>query len=138
MRARPRRRALGLRGRIVGLVLVTTVATLGVAAIALLGPLESSLRHAAQTTLNNDIRKDLGRKPTQKFAELDLNDIPYAAFPANGCGPTSRSQICAAKRAKSALDLRVSTLQKQIGGTVYLLGYPDRLGKGALIAPLDT
>ena len=35
MRARPRRGALGLRGRIVGVVLVTTVATLLVAAIAL-------------------------------------------------------------------------------------------------------
>ena len=44
--ARPRRGALGLRGRIVGAVLVTTVATLGVAALALLGPLETQLRTA--------------------------------------------------------------------------------------------
>ena len=42
MRARPRRGALGLRGRIVGAVLVTTVATLGVAAVALFGPLQKS------------------------------------------------------------------------------------------------
>ena len=56
MRARPRLRAPGLRGRIVGLVLFTTVATLAVAAAALLGPLESSLRHAAQKTLEQELR----------------------------------------------------------------------------------
>jgi signal transduction histidine kinase len=54
--ARPRLRAPGLRGRIVGLVLFTTVATLAVAAAALLGPLESSLRHAAQKTLEQELR----------------------------------------------------------------------------------
>ena len=36
--------ALGLRGRIVGALLVTTVATLAVAALALLSPLERQLR----------------------------------------------------------------------------------------------
>jgi len=50
--------AFGLRGRIVGVVLVTAVATLAVAALALLGPLEQSLRNAEKTTL----RVDLSRK----------------------------------------------------------------------------
>ena len=54
---RPRRGALGLRGRIVGAVLVTTVATLGVAALALLGPLEHSLRQEARKTLQQDLRR---------------------------------------------------------------------------------
>ena len=44
MAPRPPRFALGLRGRIVGAVLVTAVVTLGVAAVALLGPLESVLK----------------------------------------------------------------------------------------------
>lgn len=48
---------LGLRGRIVGAVLVTTVATLGVAAWALLGPLETQLRKAELTTLVRDARE---------------------------------------------------------------------------------
>ena len=48
MRARPGLPALGLRSRIVGAVLGTAVATLIVAAIALLGPLENSLRNAAK------------------------------------------------------------------------------------------
>ena len=56
MRARLRaRRALGLRGRIVGAVLVTAVATLIVAAMALLGPLENSLRNAALKTLQQQV-----------------------------------------------------------------------------------
>jgi signal transduction histidine kinase len=50
--------AFGLRGRIVGVVLITAVATLAVAALALLGPLEQSLRNAEKTTL----RVDLSRK----------------------------------------------------------------------------
>ncbi|MFZ0089693.1 MAG: hypothetical protein WAL63_09320, partial [Solirubrobacteraceae bacterium] len=48
--------AFGLRGRIVGVVLFTAVATLAVAALALLGPLEQSLRNSEKTTL----RKGLG------------------------------------------------------------------------------
>ena len=49
--------AFGLRGRIVGVVLVTAVATLAVAALALLGPLEQSLRNAEKTTLRTDLRR---------------------------------------------------------------------------------
>ena len=70
-RARPRRGALGLRGRIVGAVLVTTVATLAVAAVALLGPLEQSLRKSALTTLEHD----LPNHPTQDFENLDLQAL---------------------------------------------------------------
>jgi signal transduction histidine kinase len=55
MRPRRSRRALGLRGRILGAVLVTTVATLGVAALALLGPLEQSLRTAELNTLRSEV-----------------------------------------------------------------------------------
>ena len=55
MRVRPSRRALGLRGRILGAVLFTAVATLAVAALTLLGPLEQSLRHAELNTLRNEV-----------------------------------------------------------------------------------
>jgi signal transduction histidine kinase len=47
--------AFGLRGRIVGVVLITAVATLAVAALALLGPLEHSLRNAEKATLKTDL-----------------------------------------------------------------------------------
>ena len=55
MRVRPSRRALGLRGRILGAVLFTAVATLAVAALTLLGPLEQSLRHAELNTLRSEV-----------------------------------------------------------------------------------
>ena len=71
IRARPRRGALGLRGRIVGAVVVTTVATLAVAAIALLGPLENSLRHAALTTLQRDVKGQ-----AVGFKDLDARSPP--------------------------------------------------------------
>jgi signal transduction histidine kinase len=60
-----RERPFGLRGRIVGVVLVTAVATLVVAAVALLGPLEQSLRNAEQKTLV----ENLGR-PSKLLAPL--------------------------------------------------------------------
>ena len=50
------RGALGLRGRIIAVVLLTAVATLAVAAVALLGPLEHSLRTAEQKTLAKALR----------------------------------------------------------------------------------
>jgi len=56
-RARSRRGAFGLQGRIVGAVLITTVATLAVAALALLGPLEQSLRNAERNTLESELGK---------------------------------------------------------------------------------
>jgi signal transduction histidine kinase len=49
--------AFGLRGRIVGVVLITAVATLAVAALTLLGPLENSLRNAEKTTLKTDLSR---------------------------------------------------------------------------------
>ncbi len=143
MFSRPRRGALGLRGRIVATVLITTVATLGVAAVALLGPLEHSLRKAAQSTLT----KDLGRNPTQKFANLDLSDIAFAGFDpsAKGAPRTLHSLDPATWRslrqvasdgaeAKRQLEQRIASLATQIGGTVYVLGYPSVNGTPSLIA----
>jgi signal transduction histidine kinase len=57
MPALPGRGAFGLRGRIVGVVLITAIATLAVAALTLLGPLEQSLRNAEQTTLKKNLRR---------------------------------------------------------------------------------
>jgi signal transduction histidine kinase len=68
---RPSRGALGLRGRIVGTVLVTTVATLAVAAVALLGPLETSLRNAESKTLSHQ----LGRTTIRSLEKLPLDRV---------------------------------------------------------------
>ena len=96
-----RRRALGLRGRIVGALLVTTVATLAVAAVALLGPLEQSLRSAAKATLHNELRH-----ATDRFSALELADVP-----------TSPAE---ALRLRAAQD----SLGQRVGATVQVLGNP--------------
>jgi len=67
MPPRSRRFVLGLRGRIVGALLVTTVATLGIAAVALLGPLEQQLRNSALATLQREVSQ-----ATAGFQKLNL------------------------------------------------------------------
>ena len=68
----PGHAAFGLRGRIVGVVLVTAVATLAVAALALLGPLEQSLRNAEKTTLRTDLSR---RGALASFVGLSLDHV---------------------------------------------------------------
>ena len=106
---RPRRGALGLRGRIVGLVLVTTVATLAVAAVTLLGPLESKLRHSALSTLEREI----GRYPatTLGFPGLKLTNLRNPAV-------------------QGALAQAESQLASRSSAVVTVLGYPDSSGHG--------
>jgi signal transduction histidine kinase len=67
---RSRRGVLGLRGRIVGALLVTTVATLGVAALALLGPLEHQLRQAELNTLIKSVKNE-----EKGFTKLQPGDL---------------------------------------------------------------
>src|SRR5262245_38816890 len=76
MRARSRG-ALGLRGRIIGAVLVTSVATLVIAAVALLGPLEHSLRNAEKETLKQEL---VGQRGTGQFTTrgLDPGKVIYS------------------------------------------------------------
>jgi signal transduction histidine kinase len=105
MLARPRTGALGLRGRIVGLVLFTTVATLVVAALTLLGPLESRLRNSALTTL----RHELPLGSATSFANI------LATNPGGGL----------------ALSGQLQQLATRTGATrVAVLGYPDASGQG--------
>jgi signal transduction histidine kinase len=65
------RGALGLRGRIAGAVFLSAVVTLAVAAVALLGPLEHSLRNAEIKSLH----KSLGKHPARTFERLPLCTI---------------------------------------------------------------
>jgi signal transduction histidine kinase len=73
VRLRPSRRALGLRGRILGAVLFTAVATLAVAALTLLGPLEQSLKRAELNTL----RGEVGRTKTTNPASFARTVKPF-------------------------------------------------------------
>ena len=72
--------ALGLRGRIIGAVLIASVATLIVAALALLGPLEASLRNAEKTTLKQEFAGTRGTAVFESHAN-DPGEVSYALTP---------------------------------------------------------
>jgi signal transduction histidine kinase len=108
-RALPWSGALGLRGRIVGAVLVATVVTLVVAAVALLGPLEQSLKNAAMKTLRTDLRHS---NPAGTFARIHL--VP--------------GQI------EDELGDQLRQLAFHVGATATVYGYPDPTGGGVPIA----
>ncbi|MGA8719511.1 MAG: hypothetical protein WB557_16005, partial [Solirubrobacteraceae bacterium] len=151
-RARSRRGAFGLQGRIIGAVLVTSLATLAVATVALLGPLENSLRNADKKTLESEIE---GTKPdiaktTGPFQSLRLDLLTDAAVPVTSPGPGTGSPSGGAglgpnpKRAiaeEQSLAAEGRTVRDQVvaevralsfttgGSEVALLGYPDAAGK---------
>ena len=111
MRGRPLIGALGLRGKIVGAVLVTTVATLAIAALALLGPLEQSLRNVELNTLV----RSLGKHPTAPFARI----LTKAA------GPTATQELFRQQQ----------QLANNVAGTAYVLGSPGGNGFGEPLVP---
>ena len=98
MRVRPSRRALGLRGRILGAVLFTAVATLAVAALTLLGPLEQSLRHAELNTLRSEVGSTKRTNATS-FAEDD-QAVPGAESGHRSPRPTSARRQVGNRRAR--------------------------------------
>jgi signal transduction histidine kinase len=126
-RGRPRRGALGLRGRIVGAVLVTAVATLAVAAVALLGPLEQSLRSAAKKTLVHDVKL---AGATSAFRRIDLTYVAeYPPDPNARAGHIERGQV----------QQQEQTLARRIGASVTLLGFPDATSHGRpVLTPRDV
>ena len=124
MRARPRRGALGLRGRIIGLVLFTTAATLAVAALTLLGPLESKLRNSALTTLGKDVRTSSINN--SNLDRLDLSHVlDYNA--GNPYYQQGAAQV-------GALRGELVKLGSRLGATVALLGAPGPDGQATLFA----
>jgi signal transduction histidine kinase len=99
--------AFGLRGRIVGVVLVTAVATLAVAAIALLGPLEQSLRNAEKTTLKSDLRR---KSALNVFVNAPLDHVAAK-------GPAHDHLLTAQNNLAKRLDARFVDLLRPPGAT---------------------
>jgi signal transduction histidine kinase len=93
VRARPGRGAFGLRGRIV-------------AALALLGPLEQSLRDAEQTTLRHDLRGS-----AKRFSQLPL------------------SQFLSSPAAQQTVAARQQQLAVRVGAVVNVLYAPRVTGE---------
>ncbi|MGO9753244.1 MAG: ATP-binding protein [Solirubrobacteraceae bacterium] len=115
--------ALGLRGRIVGVVLATTVATLSVAALALLGSLEDSLRNAALTSFQQDVN---AAKRDQLTAFRRIHFQYITELTVSGSAHTAERALFHAEQA----------LQFQIGATsVALIWSIDASGHGVQIIP---
>lgn len=131
MRARPRRGALGLRGRIVGLVLFTTAATLAVAALTLLGPLESKLRNSALTTFEKDVR-------TASINNSNLDGLDLSHVLDYSPGNTSDPYYQQGFAQVVALRGELIKLGSRLGATVALLGDPGPNGQAALFAFTGT
>jgi signal transduction histidine kinase len=144
------RGALGLRGRIIGVVLVTSVATLVIAAVALLGPLEQSLRNAEKTTLKQEFAGTRGTAPFSARG-FDPGKVTYSLVKppspsarSQGTGGASispNSKINAREeeaqykeglRVQKHLVKATQSLQSSNGAyEVALLGYPDVSGQGS-------
>jgi signal transduction histidine kinase len=106
-----RGRPFGLRGRIVGAVLITAVATLVVASVALLGPLEKSLRNAEQRSLIHNLNN---RTTINRFASIEL------------------SQVGRSKAATNKLGSAQAQLGGRIDARVIVLGHPLPDGTAAI------
>jgi signal transduction histidine kinase len=119
----------------VGAVIVTTVATLVVAALALLGPLEHSLRRAALTTLETDVK---GARGAANFQSLDLRYVLQASSPRIPDRTLQREQALG-RQQKAELVRQQLDFGQRIGATVYLVGYPNPDGRdGRILAPPDN
>jgi signal transduction histidine kinase len=110
MFTRPRRGALGLRGRIVGLVLFTTVATLAVAALTLLGPLESKLRNSALSTLVQEVQH--ASINNSDLTRLDLSRVLQYNPPFSSAGG---GEIAALRSHLNGLDSRLAAATALLG-----------------------
>jgi signal transduction histidine kinase len=146
--------ALGLRGRIIGVVLIASVATLGVAALALLGPLEHSLQTAELKTLENEVGSTRSTSPksysktVSQFQKWDpliaaqaddplrvsSGGAPISGHPARhvscrDADSADEQELCLQQRGqdtKSAIIKLEQTLRNITGSTeVVLLGSPD-------------
>jgi signal transduction histidine kinase len=122
MLARLQWSAFGLRGRIVGTVLLTTVVTLGVAGIVLLPRLETALRNASKTALTKAVRA--ARSEIDQVARIDYRTIALLDLP-------DRLGRPAAFNVSRELASELGHLRARLGATtVLMIGYIDASGHG--------
>jgi signal transduction histidine kinase len=124
--------AFGLRGRIVGAVVITTAVTLVVAALVLLPQLEDALRKASKTTLINDVAN------AKQYGDLTtLESVNYALVNTSLEVQTSDPRLRReAKLEADALLTAQTALSNRLGAhSVTLIGYIDSQGSGVEIIP---
>ena len=129
--------AFGLRGRIVGAVLVTTAVTLGVAALVLLPRLEGSLQNASKQTLSQDVTAAF-----KKGGELrTLRRIPYVDITLLSVPGVDKHSTAYARAfdANATLSRTEQRLSLQLGAqSMLLIGYIDQTGHGRPIVPIGA
>jgi signal transduction histidine kinase len=149
------RGAIGLRGRIVAVVLITTVATLAIAAVLLLGPLEHSLKKADEAAL----RKAVPARTITKFKQLPLGYIVYSPRAPrrkgspSGLVPPRLGEVGAGSRragglakpsppswkaVRHALFKDLQSVGTRVGGTALVLASPRSAGEGSQPLPTST
>lgn len=124
--------AFGLRGRIVGAVVVTTAVTLVVAALVLLPQLEHALRDASKATLTTDVEKAKGNGDLKQLLRVNyrLNNI---SLEDRTVDPALATQ---AQAAAKALYNAENTMLGRLGAqSVTLIGYVDSRGDGVEVIP---
>jgi signal transduction histidine kinase len=120
--------AFGLRGRIVGAVLVTTVVTLAVAAIVLLPQLDDSLRKASQQSLRTEIYR--ARAEIRRLGQIDYQSLPILSL----TQLRGTQEYEAAQDADQQLGRALKDLQTVLGTPdVSLIGYVDDPGDGSMV-----
>lgn len=122
--------AFGLRGRIVGAVLVTGAISLGVAALVLLPRLHASLVHASKTTLKTQVYAK-----ANKGLIRSLDTLPYRLIPDRSLLPKGKLQREAAAASKKLLSATKDLIPLFGQGTVTLIGDIDAQGSGQPILP---
>ncbi len=128
--ARLRWTAFGLRGRIVGAVVVTAAISLGVAALVLLPRLENSLKNASLTTLSKQVQHSETRRELQA-----VSDIQYSLIPEAAAQPADSELAAKAADARTALSHALTSIRQQLGAeTVALVGNIDAQGHGSVVA----
>lgn len=127
MLTRLRWNAFGLRGRIVGAVLITSLVTLLVAAIALLPRLESALRTASKNTLTKDIGR--ARSEVQSISADALHYSYLAELKLKL--PRDSSDLAMAHAEEHLLQRDLGRLSSRLGeASVSLIGYLGLSGQG--------
>ncbi len=138
MLTRLRWSTFGLRGRIVGLVLVTTVATLLVAAVGLLPRLDSQLRQAALKTLRTDVKTHQGELGT--LASLHYPGYSFVSV-LSGAGNDYLFRADRGLKDQSdgvvqSVTNAYNALQNDLGATqLILFAFIDSSGQGRPVLP---
>jgi len=123
--------AFGLRGRIVGAVVVTSALSLSAAALVLLPRLENTLKNATEKTLSKEVSANKGN--IARVAGVRYYLIAEARAAA------TRDLRREGQRASLDLSNNLTDLKLRLGATnVTLIGYVDASGYGYVIAPLQS